>query len=337
MLNLQQRIHIINEIRNYIDNPNSSWEDAKRLAFENNAWFIPEFIDNAVDNISRYFLRQPDLNNWIQRYAIPEENLHPLHIGITMAGNIPLTGFHDFLCCFLTGNRQTIKLSSKDNILLRHLANTMIALDEKVADYIHFSDSLKGCDAYIATGSNNTARYFEYYFRKYPHIIRKNRTSIAIVKGNETATDLEKLTDDVCLYFGLGCRNVTKIYVPEKYDFSALLDAFRKYDFLMDHHKYKHNYDYQLTLHILNQKYYMTNGSTLLTEAPAVFSPISVLHYEYYSTPEKIYETFNPEEIQSIIGSDTTPMGAAQSPRIDDYADGIDTLSFLQELNTKPA
>jgi len=337
MLNLRQRIHIINEIKNYIDVPNPSWENAKRRASENNAWFIPEFIDNAVNNISRYFLRQPALNDWIQQYAIPEENVHPFHIGITMAGNIPLAGFHDFLCCFLTGNRQTVKLSSKDDTLLKRLVDKMIAVNEQVAGYIHFSDSLKGCDAYIATGSNNTARYFEYYFRKYPHIIRKNRTSIAVIKGNETSADLENLADDVCLYFGLGCRNVTKIYVPEKYDFSVLLNAFRKYDFLMEHHKYKHNYDYQLTLQILNQKYYMTNGSLLLIEAPAVFSPISVLHYEYYATPDRIYQTVNPEEIQTIVGSENTPMGTAQSPRIDDYADGIDTMSFLQQLHSKPA
>lgn len=153
---------------------------------------------------------------------------------------------------------------------------------------------LKGCDAYIATGSNNSSRYFEYYFNKYPHIIRKNRTSVAILTGTESADELEGLADDVYLYFGLGCRNITKIYVPEGYDFVPLLDSFRKYNFLAEHHKYKNNFDYNLALHLLNKKYYMSNGSLLLVEEPSLFSPISQLNYEFYSDADNLSESSVP-------------------------------------------
>ena len=162
----------------------------------------------------------------------------------------------------------------------------MAAWNEEVNDLISFSEMLKGCDAYIATGSNNSAGYFEYYFGKYPHIIRRNRTSVAILTGNETNEELEKLADDVYLYFGLGCRNVTKLYVPEGYDFIPLLTAFKKYNYLADHHKYKNNYDYNLAIHLLNKKFYMSNESLLLVEDASLFSPISQLNYEFYTDQE---------------------------------------------------
>ncbi|HYM94807.1 MAG TPA: acyl-CoA reductase, partial [Chitinophagaceae bacterium] len=192
---------------------------------------------------------------------------------------------------------------------------------------------LKGCDAYIATGSNNTSRYFEYYFGKYPHIIRHNRTTVAILTGNETNEDLEKLADDVCLYFGLGCRNVTKIYVPKGYDFIPLLKAFKKYNHLTDHHKYKNNYDYNLTLQILNKKFYMTNDSILLVEGASLFSPISQLNYEYYTDKKALALSLkNHPDLQCIVGEGQVSFGQAQCPLVSDFADGVDTLRFLTTL-----
>ena len=331
MLNLQQRIHILSLLQEYITGSDPLWLSIKTQAAASNPWFIPCFIDKAVQNIASRFLETPELNNWVTSYQLPLHYPAPAHVGITMAGNIPLAGFHDFLCVFVAGHRQTIRLSSKDNVLLKHMVDKMTSWDACMAEHIGFSDMLKGCDAYIATGSNNTARYFEYYFRKYPHIIRKNRTSVAILKGNEDARELEKLADDVYLYFGLGCRNVTKIYVPPGYDFLPLLEAFKKYDSLIGNHKYKHNYDYNLTVQIMNRKFYMTNGSIILSENASVFSPISQLHYEYYNDRDDIYKGLDPDNIQCIAGSAKTSLGTAQSPALTDYPDGIDTMRFLTQ------
>jgi hypothetical protein len=198
---------------------------------------------------------------------------------------------------------------------------------------ISIEQNLKGCDAYIATGSNNSSRYFEYYFAKYPHIIRRNRTSVAILDGNETIEQLQALADDVYTYFGLGCRNVTKLYVPRNYDFLPLLDAFKKYNHLFDHNRYKNNYDYQLAILIINRLYYMTNGSILLREDKSLFSPISELNYEFYDAVSEIH-TFldgNPS-VQCIVGKQHIPFGEAQAPKLNDFADGVDVMQFARQL-----
>lgn len=335
MLNLQQRIGVLTLLQEYILSEDQEWKNIKESASQQNPWFIPEFIEKSVRNIGDYLLDPDKLTRWADAYNIPQHQPYPANIGITMAGNIPLVGFHDFLCTFISGHYQTIKLSSKDNVLLKHLLSKIISWEKEAAGHFGFADILKGCDAFIATGSNNTARYFEYYFRKYPHIIRKNRTSVAILEGNENTDSLEKLADDVFLYFGLGCRNITKIYVPHNYDFLPLLEVFKKYANLIENHKYKHNYDYNLTIYILNQLYYMTNGSVILTESASVFSPISVLHYEYYAHEEEIYSSLNPEDIQCIAGKGKIAFGSAQSPELTDYPDGIDTLLFLNSMSGK--
>jgi len=192
---------------------------------------------------------------------------------------------------------------------------------------------LKGCDAYITTGSNNSARYFEYYFSKYPNIIRRNRTSVAVLDGTETPEELDKLADDVHLYFGMGCRNVTKIFIPKNYDFIPILSAFKKYDRFKDHHKYKNNYDYNLALHILNGKFYMTNESVILVESPSIFSPISQLNYEFYTRKKDVDESLRLlEYLQCAVGHGYIPFGQAQLPSLTDYADGVDTMKFLTSL-----
>jgi hypothetical protein len=261
-------------------------------------------------------------------------------------------GFHDFLSIFITGHRQWIKPSSRDNVLIRHLVAQLEKFDSRVADLVSFPERLRGADAYIATGSNNSARYFDYYFGKYPHIIRRNRSSVAILTGEESHGELDRLADDVYLYFGLGCRNVTKLYVPRNYDFLSLMEAFRRYNYLTDLSKYKHNYDYQLTILILNKKYYMTNESILLVEDAAPFSPIGVLHYEYYQPGEDpLPFLVGHQDIQCVVGKGShlvatqstpispsntltslVPFGQAQHPSLTDYADGVDTLQFLASL-----
>ena len=249
-----------------------------------------------------------------------------------MAGNIPLVGFHDFLCCFVSGHHPVIKLSSRDYALFRVILEFLNKKNKISAEQITVSSMLKGMDAYIATGSNNSARYFDYYFGKYPSLIRRNRTSIALLEGDETAEELGKLADDVFLYFGLGCRNVTQIRVPENYDFVPLLSAFRKYQWMADHHKYKNNYDYRLSLAILNKLQYMSNDCLLLLENDSPFSPIAVLHYTYYKDIKDSVPAEKDENLQCIVGRRFLPFGNSQRPGLSDYADGRDTMKFLRSL-----
>lgn len=332
-MNLQQRIVLLTRLGEYILQNDDNWQIVKEKAHLQNSWFTPEYIDLATNNIARAFLQKDALTTWVQQYQVPDENPNPKNVGIVMAGNIPLVGFHDFLCIFITGHRQTIKPSSKDETLIKHLVQQLYTWDEATRQLITFADMLKNCDAYIATGSNNSARYFEYYFSKYPHIIRHNRTSVAVLTGNETTKELEQLADDVYQYFGLGCRNVTKLYVPEQYDFLPLLNAFRKYNYLIDHHKYKHNFDYILAVLILNKQYYMTNESILLNENKALFSPIGQLNFEYYKSTKEVEEALKQNnDVQCIVGSHYVPFGKAQQPGLTDYADGVDTMKFLLEL-----
>ena len=352
-MNLEKRIDLLAELGDYCLSGAPALEAAKYKAYTENGWFTPEFIDLAIQQIAAQYLQKDKLSSWVKKYSLLPTVSAPKTIGLIMAGNIPLVGFHDLLTIFISGHRQLIKTSTRDNTLIHHLVEWMIAKNPEVADYIAFAERLNGCDAYIATGSNNSGRYFDYYFGKYPHIIRRNRTSVALLTGNETPAELSALADDVNQYFGLGCRNVTQIYVPENYDFLPLLNAFNKYQHLSDLQKYKNNYDYQLTLLILNKKFYMTNGegglngTILLTENESPFSPISVLHYQYYK-PGQIPPalTQNNEAIQCLVGQTGSPaaetgiptgqtlipFGKAQEPGLTDYADGADTLQFLREL-----
>jgi hypothetical protein len=333
-MQLEKRKTLLVRLGEYMLEKDDAWLRAKEKAYEQNRWFIPEFVSLSVKNIALNFLQPESLDALINNYGLPNDNLHPKKVGIVMAGNIPLVGFHDFLCVFLTGHIAFIKPSSKDETLIKHLVQKLIEWESSLANMIQFGELLKGCDAYIATGSNNTSRYFEHYFQKYPHIIRKNRTSVAILNGNETKEELEKLADDVYQYFGLGCRNITKIYVPKNYDFVPLLEAFNKYDYLVDHNKYKNNYDYNLAILLINNRYYMTNGSILLVEEASITSPISQLNYEFYSDKKSIQKKLHDNEaIQCIVSDETTAFGKAQRPGICDFADGVDTMAFLKALS----
>lgn len=332
-MNVQQRMDVAEKLGNYILLATEALTTVKEKAARENPWFAPEFIELSLTHIARRYLHRPSLEALVEKYGIKNQPARTCEVGIIMAGNIPLVGFHDLICVFLSGHRSLVKLSSKDQVMLPHLVEKLMEWAPEVADSIRFSDRLNNCDAYIATGSSNSARYFEQYFGKYPHIIRRNRTSVAILDGSESPEELGKIADDVYLYFGLGCRNVTKIFVPEGYDFVPLLEAFRKYEWLADHNKYKNNYDYQLAVLIINKKFYMTNGSIILSENPSIFSPISQLNYGFYREKEALLsELEQNKDIQCITGKGFVPFGMAQCPTLTDFADGIDTLKFLLSL-----
>jgi hypothetical protein len=330
---LQERIMLMARLGDYMRENGGTWQEIKARAYRENQWFIPEFVEKATDNIAGEFLNPSFLQAWAGGYHIPVTRQNPKTVGLVMAGNIPLVGFHDFLCVFISGHSPVIKPSSKDEVLIRHLVDKLLEWEPAVRNLVSFAERLKGCDAYIATGSNNTGRYFDYYFGKYPHIIRKNRTSVAILDGTETKEELEALSEDIMLYFGLGCRNITKLYVPREYNFIPLLDTLRKYDYFMEFHKYKHNFDYHLALLIMSSKYYMSNDTVILTENSAPFSPVSQVHFEFYSDINDVRAVLeNNTKIQCVVGHEYTPFGQSQRPSLSDYADGLDTMLFLSDL-----
>lgn len=331
-MNLQQRVELFAALGNYLKKKPDSWLEARRKASAANPWFMETFIDLAVENIISRFLDGRLLNEWLKPYGDCQP-ADPKMVGVVMAGNIPMVGFHDLLCVILSGHRLMAKPSSKDDVLMRYITDTLIGMAPELTGSLTVSDNLKGCDAYIATGSNQSARYFDYYFSRYPHIIRRNKTSAAVLTGEENTEELNLLADDIHQYFGLGCRNVTKIFVPEGYNFVPLLDTFNRYVHLKDMHKYANNYDYQLSIILLNRQLYMTNGSTLLVENENLFSPIAVLHYQYYTDRKALVEELrvNPD-LQCLVGRNLVPFGEAQKPSLGNYADGIDTMAFLTGL-----
>jgi hypothetical protein len=328
-MNLHKRISLLVRLGAYIKSEENSFNEIKEQAYLYNRWFTATFTGYAGKVFGEQVLAQDILEDFANTYAIPDYQEVPKTIGLVMAGNIPMVGLHDMVCIFLSGHRQMIKFSSKDSILMKHLAELLIAWEPDAAEYIQWNDLLKDCDAYIATGSDNSSRYFEAYFSKYPHIIRKNRTSIAILTGHENGDELAKLADDVHIYFGLGCRNVTQIFVPENYNFEALLNQFRRYNYFKDHEKYRNNFDYQLTIAIMNNRFYMSNDSIVLLENENPFSPISQVHYQYYTNLEDVPGKLDMNKIQCIAGQGFTPFGKVQRPEIGDFPDGIDTMQFL--------
>lgn len=329
-MDLESRIGILSDLAEFMNSDDPAWISAKQRAQASNPWFIPAFTDLAVKQITDKFLSVALLEEWVAPYRLnaakPAKN-----VGVVMAGNIPLVGFHDFLSVFISGHRQTIKYSSRDNQLLPALVAYIHSRYPETKELIGSADLLKGCDAFIATGSNNSSRYFEYYFGKYPSLIRRNRTSVAVLHGRESEKELTRLADDICLYFGQGCRSVTQLLVPNGYDFVPLIDALNKYDWFENENRYKNNYDYQLSIAILNKSYYMTNGSVLLMENESPFSPVSMLAYRYTEDAEETILSMAPQ-LQCVAGRDYLPFGSTQFPGLADFADAADTLLFLQDL-----
>jgi hypothetical protein len=336
------------EIRAYLANPeaHADWQEALASAEVQNHWFTRENTLLALTNISAW-LTGNTLQKWLAKYPVPEENKKPVSVGVIMAGNIPLVGFHDMLCVLLTGNILCAKLSHSDKILTTFLSNKLIEIEPKWKAQIQFVDKLSTtAGAVIATGSNNSAKHFEYYFKNIPHIIRKNRNGVAVLDGKESDKDLSSLGMDIFSYFGLGCRNVSKLYVAKGYDFAKFFENMTTYGKAIDHNAYANNYTYNRTIYLMDGKVFTDNNFLLVTENTAIPSPIATVHFEYYKDLKSLGKTLLTEfeTIQCIAASDAlskelkkhTPisivgLGQTQSPGLEDYADGVDVMKFLLE------
>lgn len=296
-----------------------------------NPWFTPTNVKKALTSIAAE-LTESNLIKWTDAYPALTEGKNPLRVGVIMAGNIPLVGFHDFLSVLITGNILVAKTSSKDSQLIIFFSELLCTINPEFREYIEFTEgNLKNFDVVIATGSDNSSRYFDYYFSKYPNIIRKNRNSIAVIEGNETDEELIKLGDDIFSYFGLGCRNVSKIYLPKGYDLAGLIKIWSQFDDVVKHIKYANNYDFNKAVFIVNREAFYDTGYLLIKEDARISSPVSVLYYEYYETQHAVKQITEhlKEKIQCVVGKSGIPFGEAQSPHLWDYADGIDTIEFL--------
>ncbi len=301
-----------------------------------NSWFTDESITLALDGLQAY-LDENKLTQWTKH--LPQQPQKIKKVGVMMAGNIPLVGFHDFLTVLISGHQLLAKLSSQDGSLMKYVAGILTEIEPWFKEQIHFVERLNEADAIIATGSDNSARYFEYYFARMPHIIRHNRTSVAVLDGQETEDDFEALGKDVFQYFGLGCRNVAKLYVPENFDFKALLDAWQSFQTVLYHHKYSNNYDYNKSIYLVNRDSHYDTGFMLLKPSEQLVSPISVVFYEVYKNRSELEGKLaqHQDKIQCIVSREawvegSLPLGNAQQPELGDYADGVDTLEFVRQL-----
>ncbi|HCW07983.1 MAG TPA: acyl-CoA reductase [Cytophagales bacterium] len=311
-------------------------EDLFLKCANENPWFTAENIELALKGIS-HFLNQETLTEWLSNYS--NDKTESKKIGVAMAGNIPLVGFHDLMCVLLSGHQLIAKLSSNDSVLMKFIKSSLVEIDPTFEKLIQFEERLKKVDAVIATGSDNTSRYFEYYFRNIPHIIRKNRSSCAVILGQETETEFYELGKDVFSYFGLGCRNVSKIYVPENFDFVKLIESWEPYQPIINHHKYANNYDYQKSILLVNQIHFYDSGFVVFNKSENLVSPISMIYYEHYSDLADLDSKLEQQrdKIQCVVSArgwykNSVPFGEAQLPKIDDYADGVDTMQFLMHV-----
>jgi len=301
-----------------------------------NPWFVKENVLDSLNNICRMLIAD-NLKNWLSAYDAHKLNpLHPKRIALIMAGNIPVVGFHDFLCVLISGHIAVVKMSLQDNVLLPYITDILISIEPAFAVRIKFEEQkLSGFDAVIATGSNNSARYFDYYFQKYPHIIRKNRSSIAVLTGNESKSDLSLLADDICLYYGRGCRSVSALFVPVHYDFVPLFEALSKHAHISENSKFFNNYEYNKSVFLVNNISFSDTGFLLFQKNSGLSAPIGVVHYSEYDKIDGVtnFIEYHKEALQCVVSAanikNAVPLGKAQQPSLNDYADNIDTINFL--------
>lgn len=356
-MTLAQKISVFAELGNFlaqfsendtVKNPevlnnDMFFDDFEKLIFlsqSHNGWYTPEHVYFAIQSWAEA-LTESNLTKWLSRYNLPQNN--PSTVALILAGNIPLVGFHDFISVLLSGHHALVKTSSNDQHLLPFMARYIVAAAPAMEKSITFtSGQLQGFDAVIATGSNNTSRYFEYYFRDKPSIIRKNRNSVAVISGNETRDQLVALGHDIFRYFGLGCRNVSKLFVPKNYDFDIFFDAIFEYKDVIHYEKYANNYDYNKAVFLMSNYKLRDNGFLILKEDVSYASPISSVFYEFYDDIENIQNRLAEErdQIQCIVSdgmvSNSIAFGQTQSPELWDYADNVDTILFLQNLPKIP-
>ena len=306
-------------------------------AEQQNSWFTRANVTFAFKSWSEA-LSENNVQQWLSQYQLPQTT-SPKKILIIMAGNLPLVGFHDLLCVLVAGHKAIVKLSSDDRVLLPYLITQIRTFAPEWAEAVAFTDDkVTEYDAVIATGSDNTARYFEYYFGKKPHIIRKNRHSVAVLTGEETPEELQDLGKDIFLYYGLGCRSVSKLFVPQGYDFDLLFQAIYPYKDIIEEQKYANNYDYNKAVYLMSLYKLLENGFLLLKEDEHYGSPIATLFYEYYTNKEALKKKLatDRDKIQCVVGHNfidgEIPFGQTQTPKLWDYADGVNTLTFLLNL-----
>lgn len=307
-----------------------------RTAHHQNNWFTPESVRQALVGVLGY-LTTDVLTNWVKDYDLSE--VSPKKIGVVMAGNIPMVGFHDWLCVLISGHVLYAKLSSQDQVLIKALSQALIAIDNRWQSQIHFAERLNDVDAIIATGSDNTARYFHHYFAGKPHIIRKNRSSVAVLTGEETIEDIQALGKDIFSYYGLGCRSISKIFVPQNFSVANVYDHLEGFAAVQDNHKYKNNYDYNRSIFLINQTPHFDNNFLLMLESSDLVSPIGVLYFERYENLETLSLVLEAQRDKIQVIASLSPvfvgvvaLGKTQLPEISDYADGVDTLDFLVKL-----
>jgi len=340
MINKQVRIDALVQLGQFLTSESShaTLEDWAFRAHLKNNWFTPDNVRQSLKAIGEKFL-QPEplerISNDIQ------ENTTPKKIGVVMAGNIPAVGFHDALCVLLSGHILMAKASSDDAVLIRLLLDQLIEIRPEFAEYIQFAERLNDADAYIATGSDNTARYFEYYFSRKPNIIRKNRVSVAVLSGEETTEQLHALGSDILQFYGLGCRNVSKMYVPEDYNFIKFYESIESFSgYCKIHHKYFNNYEYNKSILLVNRDEHLDNGFLMVRKSENLVSPLSMVYFETYAHENQLKEklTSLEDKIQCVVGDPakhpwiSVPFGKAQAPEIDDYPDRVNTMSFLSTL-----
>ena len=343
MLTLQQRINVFTElglIMKDADSPTPSSPQAIRLKQlmdaqeKHNKWFTPDNVRFAVKSIAE-MLNKDMLESWLGPYRIQDNKDAGKTVAVIMAGNIPLVGFHDFLCILITGNRLLARTSTKDSELIRELAGLLTEIDNGFREQIRFTDKISGnYDAVIATGSDNTSRYFEYYFGQKPHIFRKNRNSVAIISKDTEEKDIEALASDIFTYFGLGCRNVSKIYLEESIRPGNIIKQWSDRANIIKHRPYANNYLYNKSLFKVNKQPFLDNGFLLLKKDSGLSSPVAVIYYDFFSNMKMLMEELRmqADNIQCIVSENDTRFGQTQYPKPGDYADNMDTIEFLTSL-----
>ena len=340
-LKTTQLVNAFSGLGEYLLNPDDQLKALIDSEHHYNAWFTPENVKLAVTSIGKS-LNAADLIAWLSKYQI-DTNIGGKKVGLILAGNIPLVGFHDVICVLASGNYALVKASAQDARLINHILNKLVEIEPAFGYQYSFVERLENFEAVIATGSNNTSRYFEYYFSKVPHIIRKNRNSVAVLTGNETEAELVELGHDIFDYYGLGCRNVSKLLIPKDYDFTFLFESIQSYYPIINHNKYNNNYDYNKSIYLVNLAKHLDNGFLLIKEDENWVSPLAVLFYEYYenipAAEQKIKDV--SDKIQCVVSTlplqipnQVVNLGMSQQPALWDYADGIDTMDFLSNLYT---
>jgi len=330
-MNFTERLELIAKWREgLIGDPNRG--EIFQKAYYKNRWFTAENIELMFNSIIDLYLNPAELQQWTSKYDLEASNSKV--VGLVFAGNVPMVGFHDLLSVIVSGHHCQIKLSSKDETLVKWLLEHLYKCKPETRETYRIVERLSNFDAVIATGSNNSSRYFEQYFGKYPNIIRKNRTAVAVLDGSESGGDLLELGEDIFCYFGLGCRNVSKVLVPQEYDLTHLLSALEPFANAMNHDGYKNSYDYYRSILLLNNTPHLASDFMMVEENEKLFSPIGTLYFEYYKDKGDLANWLDnaKDDIQCIIGKDYLDFGSSQKPRLWDYADGVDTMAFLSQL-----